>query len=86
MEVTTLITSAIDDTSGTTGTEMSEADFLILIQEFISIIETSLTSVKITSLALSIAQAKVTSDRMDEHVKDVIFPRSPSPKLQSYLS
>ena len=86
MEVTTLITSAIDGASGTTGTEMSEADFLILIQEFISIIETSLTSVKITSLALSIAQAKVTSDRMDEHVKCVIFPRSPSPKRQSYLS
>ena len=55
-----MVTSAIDGTSGTTGTEMSEADFLILIQEFISIIETSLTSVKITSLALSIAQAKVT--------------------------
>ena len=77
VEVTTLITSAIDGASGTTGTEMSEADFLILIQEFISIIETSLTSVKITSLALSIAQAKVTSDRMDEHVKDVISPGHP---------
>merc|ERR550534_1127976 len=55
-----MITSAIDGTSVSTGTEMNEADFLILIQEFISIIETSLTSVKITSLALSIAQAKVT--------------------------
>ena len=77
VEVTTLITSAIDGASGTTGTEMSEAAFLILIQEFISIIETSLTSVKITSLALSIAQAKVTSDRMDEHVKDVISPGHP---------
>ena len=75
--MTTLITSAIDGASGTTGTEMSEAAFLILIQEFISIIETSLTSVKITSLALSIAQAKVTSDRMDEHVKDVISPGHP---------
>ena len=61
VEVTTMITSAIDGTSGSgTGTEMSEGDFLILIQEFISITETSLTSVKITSLALSIAQAKVT--------------------------
>ena len=60
VEVTTMITSVIAGTSGTTGTEMSEADFLILIQEFISITETSLTSVKITSLALSIAQAKVT--------------------------
>ena len=56
-----MITSAIDGTSGSgTGTEMSEGDFLILIQEFISITETSLTSAKITSLALSIAQAKVT--------------------------
>ena len=55
-----MITSAIEGTSGSTGTEMNESDFLILIQEFISIIETSLTSVKITSLALSIAQAKVT--------------------------
>ena len=60
VEVTTMIKNAIDGTSGSTGTEMSESDFLILIQEFISIIETSLTSVKITSLALSIAQAKVT--------------------------
>ena len=60
VEVTTMITSAIDGTSGLTGTEISEADFLILILEFISITETSLTSVKITSLALSIAQAKVT--------------------------
>ena len=55
-----MITNAVDGASGSTGTEMSESDFLILIQEFISIIETSLTSVKITSLALSIAQAKVT--------------------------
>ena len=60
VEVTTMITSAIEGTSVSTGTEMNESDFLILIQEFISIIETSLTSVKITSLALSIAQAKVT--------------------------
>ena len=60
-----MITSAIDGTAGSTGTDISEADFLILIQEFISITEESLESSKITSLALSIAQAKVTLDSMD---------------------
>ena len=54
-----MITSAIDGSAASTGTEISEADFLILIQEFIT--ETaSLTSSKITSLALTIVQAKVT--------------------------
>ena len=80
-----MITSAIEGTSVSTGTEMNEADFLILIQEFISIIETSLTSVKITSLALSIAQAKVTKGSMVWHLKSFIL-RSPYPKLQSYRS
>ena len=59
MEVTTLITSAIDGSAASTGTETSEADFLVLIQEFITETE-SLTSAKITSLALTIVQAKVT--------------------------
>ena len=54
-----MITSAIDGSAVSTGTEISEAEFLVLIQEFI--IETeSLTSSKITSLALTIVQAKVT--------------------------
>ena len=58
LEVTTMITSAIDGSAASTGTETSEADFLVLIQEFIT--ETaSLTSSKITSLALTIVQAKV---------------------------
>ena len=53
-----MITSAIDGSAASTGTEISEADFLVLIQEFIT--ETaSLTSSKITSLALTIVQAKV---------------------------
>ena len=58
LEVTTMITSAIDGSGATTGTEISEADFLVLIQEFITETE-SLTSSKITSLALTIVQAKV---------------------------
>ena len=54
-----MITSAIDGSAVSTGTEISEAEFLVLIQEFI--IETeSLTSSKITSLVLTIVQAKVT--------------------------
>ena len=53
-----MITSAIDGSTATTGTEISEADFLVLIQEFITETE-SLTSSKITSLALTIVQAKV---------------------------
>ena len=61
--MTTMIRSAIDGTAGSSGTETSEADFLILIQEFISI--TDLTSVKFTSLALSIIQAKVTQDTIE---------------------
>ena len=52
-----MITSAIDGSTATTGTEISEADFLVLIQEFITETE-SLTSSKITSLALTIVQAK----------------------------
>ena len=59
LEVTTMITSAFDGSGATTGTEISEADFLVLIQEFITETE-SLTSSKITSLALTIVQAKVT--------------------------
>ena len=54
-----MITSAIDGSGASTGTEISEADFLVLIQEFITETE-SLTSSKITSLALTIVQAKVT--------------------------
>ena len=54
-----MITSAIDGSAASTGTEISEADFLVLIQEFITETE-SLTSSKITSLALTIVQAKVT--------------------------
>ena len=54
-----MITSAIDGSAATTGTEISETDFLVLIQEFITETE-SLTSSKITSLALTIVQAKVT--------------------------
>ena len=54
-----MITSAIDGSGASTGTETSEADFLVLIQEFITETE-SLTSSKITSLALTIVQAKVT--------------------------
>ena len=61
--MTTMIRSAIDGTAGSSGTETSEADFLILIQEFINI--TDLTSVKFTSLALSIIQAKVTQDTIE---------------------
>ena len=53
-----MITSSIDGSGATTGTEISEADFLVLIQEFITETE-SLTSSKITSLALTIVQAKV---------------------------
>ena len=58
LEVTTVITSAIDGSAASTGTEINEADFLVLIQEFITETE-SLTSSKITSLALTIVQAKV---------------------------
>ena len=58
-----MITSAIDGSTGSTGTEISESEFLILIQEFISITEESLESSKLTSLALSIAQAKVTLEQ-----------------------
>ena len=54
-----MITSAIDGSGASTGTEISEADFLVLIQEFITETEI-LTSSKITSLALTIVQAKVT--------------------------
>merc|ERR1719278_1669935 len=54
-----MITSAIDGSAASRGTEISEADFLVLIQEFITETEI-LTSSKITSLALIIVLAKVT--------------------------
>ena len=63
MEVRATITSATEGTSVSTGTEMSEADFLILIQDLIKITETSVTSVKITSLALTVVQAQVAQDK-----------------------
>ena len=66
-----MITSAIDETAGSSGTETSEADFLILIQEFINI--TDLTSVKFTSLALSIIQAKVTQDTIESDSSNIPF-------------
>ena len=64
-----MITSAIDGAAGSSGTETSEAEFLILIQEFISI--TDLTSVKFTSLALSTIQAKVTQDTIENETSNI---------------
>ena len=58
-QVSKTITSVIAG-SATTGTEITGANFIIIVKEFLSVTKISFISVKITSLALTIATSKVT--------------------------
>merc|ERR1711892_138807 len=58
-QVSETITSVIAG-SATSGTEITGAKFIVIVQEFLSITTISFISIKITSLALTIATSKVT--------------------------
>lgn len=59
MKVSETITAVIAGTA-TSGTDITGANFIILVQEFLSVTKSSFISVKITALALTIATSKVT--------------------------
>ena len=53
--------SAVAGGSSSSGTEMTAAAFIILVTQFINLIQTNFIAVSITSMALSIVTAKVSN-------------------------